>query len=373
MVRAAVMPAPGEPIQVRDFETPELEPGGALLETYYSEVCGTDVHLHEGRLAGVPYPIVPGHLSVGRIVESNGQLTDVEGRTIAVGTDVTFLDVHETCNRCWHCLVAKATTRCPSRRVYGVTYSAEDGLLGGWAEQIYLKPGVQIVPLPEGVTPRLAIAGGCALPTAMHAIERAEIRLGDSVLVQGAGPVGLTVAALALLSGAGRVWVIDRHQSRLETAETLGIDEAIAIDDHQPANHVERLLELSAGRGADITIEATGSPAAIPEGIAMTRDGGRYAIVGHYTDAGEISLNPHLDINRKHLEIRGVWGSELRHLYRGIGVLARHGATLGGVGGWEQLISRTYSLYQTEQALDDVRHGRVVKAVIDPKIRDPST
>ena len=69
---AAVMTAPGEPLEVWQLEDPEIEPGSVLLETVASEICGTDVHLHHGRLAGVPYPIVPGHVSVGRVLETGG-------------------------------------------------------------------------------------------------------------------------------------------------------------------------------------------------------------------------------------------------------------------------------------------------------------
>src|SRR5688572_33145489 len=71
---AAVMPGPNKPIEVREFREPELEPGAALLQTMYSEVCGTDVHLHHGKLAGVPYPIIPGHVSVGRVAKTAGRL-----------------------------------------------------------------------------------------------------------------------------------------------------------------------------------------------------------------------------------------------------------------------------------------------------------
>ena len=137
-IRAAVMTAPGEPIEVREFSRPSLEPGALLLETVFSEVCGTDVHLHDGHLAGVPYPIIPGHVNVGRVAETAGEVTDVEGEPLRSGDLVTFLDVHETCGKCWYCLVAKAATRCPHRRVYGITYSAEEGLLGGWSQAIYL-------------------------------------------------------------------------------------------------------------------------------------------------------------------------------------------------------------------------------------------
>jgi L-iditol 2-dehydrogenase len=69
-IAAAVMVAPGEPLEVWELPDPPLESGAVLLETIASEVCGTDVHLHHGRLAGVPYPIIPGHVSVGRVLEA---------------------------------------------------------------------------------------------------------------------------------------------------------------------------------------------------------------------------------------------------------------------------------------------------------------
>ena len=116
-----VMPGPRLPLELRRYPAPRPAPGGAVLEMVASEVCGTDVHLHHGQLAGVPYPIVPGHVSVGRVLETNGPLEDVSGAAIGVGRLVTFYDVFGICGSCWHCLVAKAATRCPSRRVYGIT------------------------------------------------------------------------------------------------------------------------------------------------------------------------------------------------------------------------------------------------------------
>ncbi len=204
-LRAAVMPGADLPMEVRAFPQPVLEPGAILLETLYSEVCGTDVHLHHGHLAGVPYPIIPGHVSVGRVAETGGEVLDLDGAPFRPGDVITFLDVHETCGKCWYCTVAKASTRCPSRRVYGITYSASEGLLGGWAQAIYLKPGVKTLRLPPNLPPQRFIAAGCGLPTSVHAIERAEIKLGDNVVIQGSGPVGLNAIALAQLQGAGQV------------------------------------------------------------------------------------------------------------------------------------------------------------------------
>src|SRR5512147_1903594 len=152
MPLAAVMTGPRQPLEVREIPKPDLEPGAALLRTLYSEVCGTDVHLHHGRL-DVPFPIIPGHVSVGVVEAAGGRLKDIQGSYIKEGDIVTFLDVAETCNNCYHCLVARQPTRCPSRKVYGITYSAKDGLLGGWSEAIWMKPGVKIIKLPRELRP----------------------------------------------------------------------------------------------------------------------------------------------------------------------------------------------------------------------------
>lgn len=363
---AAVMHGANRPVELQHFSAPELEPGGVLLETIFSEVCGTDVHLSHGRLAGVPYPIIPGHVSVGRVLAVRGEPHDVDGRPVRVGATVTFLDVVGTCNACWFCLVAKMPNRCPSRRVYGVTYSAKEGLYGGWSQLIYLKPGVSILEVPSTLTPERVIAGGCALPTAIHAVDTARIKLGDRVLIQGAGPVGLSAATLALLSGAGAVYVVERHEVRLAMAREFGVDEAIRLDVSGSNSHVDRILALTDGRGVDVTIEATGVPAAVKDGIHMTRDGGRYVIVGHYTDHGEVGINPHTEINRKHLEIRGVWGVDFSHFHRMLRILDRHGARVAGGKGWEHMVSRTYGLDEVNQALADVETGRIVKGLIRP-------
>ena len=358
MPLAAVIRAPNEPVELRQFPEPEIEPGGILLKTLAAEVCGTDVHLWHGKLAGVPYPIIPGHLNVGEVIVTGGDVRDIEGRKVSLGDVVTFLDVHETCHNCWYCLVAKESTRCPQRKVYGITYSANDGLLGGWSEQIYLRPGVKVVPLMPGITPDLWIAGGCGLPTALHAIDRARIRLGDRVLIQGAGPVGLNACALAAASGAAWVGVIDTVPHRLETASRMGADQTFTLSPGHPVT----LSFVPGGRGADVVIEASGNPSAIPAGCEMARDGGRYVVVGQYTDNGPVEINPHLHINKKHLEIRGCWGSDLSHVWRAMEIMARFKDRFD----WGSLISKRYGLDQVQQALLDVEARAVVKAVVSP-------
>ena len=230
-VEAIVMPGPGQALERRRYAAPRAAPGGAVLEMVATEVCGTDVHLHHGRLSGVPYPIIPGHVNCGRVLQTGGPLMDVEGRAIEPGRLVTFFDVFGTCGACWHCLVAKSATRCPQRRVYGITTSADDGLLGGWAERIEIRPGVRLVPLPDGVLPEDFMGGGCGLPTGFHAVERAGVAMGDTVVVQGSGPVGLNAAIFAQLSGALRVFVVGAPRARLEAALRIGAEDVCSILD----------------------------------------------------------------------------------------------------------------------------------------------
>jgi len=362
-IRCVLMTAPRAPLELRRVPAPRVAAGGAVLEMVASEVCGTDVHLHHGQLAGVPYPIIPGHVSVGRVLETGGPLRGVEGEEIGVGRLVTFYDVFGICGACWHCLVAKAATRCPERRVYGITTGLADGVLGGWAERIEIKPGVRLLPLPESLSVEEFMGGGCGLPTGFHAVERASVALGDTVVVQGSGPVGLNAAIFAQLAGALRVLVIGAPRARLDAARKLGADDTLDIGEvTDPGTRVRWVRERSSGRGADVVIEASGNPRAVVEGLEMLRDAGRYVVVGQYTDAGGIELNPHRHVNRKHATILGCWGYEYTHLHRSVQLMARHRERFR----WSSLVTREYPLAEASRALADMERLAVVKALVRP-------
>jgi threonine dehydrogenase-like Zn-dependent dehydrogenase len=362
----AVIPQPHAPVELHDVPSPELQPDSALLDVELSEVCGTDVYLQRGRLEGVPYPLVPGHVSVGRLSKIRGTIFDVEGRVFREGDRVTFLDVHRTCNACWYCLVAKATTRCPQRKVYGITYGLDDGLCGGWAEQIYLKPGTRCIMTGD---PETFMAGGCALPTALHAVERADIAIGDTVLVLGSGPVGINAIILALMRGALRVLCIGAPELRLAAAAAAGAGDVLNFEEHDEHARMDWILEKTNGRGADVTIEATGAPDAVVQALRFTRDAGRVVVVGQYTDHGptsaEAAFNPHLDLNKKHLDVRGCWGSDFSHFYRSVQLTSDPVRSAP----WAALRSKLsrYPLAEANEALADVSNGRVLKALISPR------
>lgn len=358
---AAVMPGPHQPIALRELPAPVLTDGAALLHTLCSEVCGTDVHLSHGRLAGVPYPIIPGHVAVGVVAAMRGRLTDVDGEPFREGDVVTFLDVYGTCNACYQCLVARQTTRCPHRRVYGITFGVGDGLLGGWSEAIWMKPGVKMLRLPAGVAPESFMGGGCGLVTALHAIDRAEIRLGQSVAVLGVGPVGQSAVALASLSGAGEVIAVGAPDARLAFAREMGATAVVPLE--VPRRERTSIVRAgTGGRGVDVVIEASGSPEAVSDALDMVRDGGRVVIVGHYTDNGAVELHPHHQINKKHVEMRGCWGSDFSHFHRAVDLVARHGSRVP----WAAMVSERFPLERAGDALRAVADRAVLKAMIVP-------
>lgn len=357
---AAVMTGPNQPLRVESFPSPTIAPGGALLRTMYSEVCGTDVHLYHGKL-DVPFPIIPGHVSVGVVAVNGGGLRDIEGTPIKEGDVVTFLDVHETCNNCYYCLVARQPTRCPKRKVYGITYSARDGLLGGWAEAIWMKPGVKMVKLPRELDPETFIGGGCGLVTALHAVDMAELRLGESVAVLGVGPVGQSCVAFASLSGAGEVVAIGAPRARLEFAKRMGATQTFDLDVPE-RDRVDAVRRLTGGRGVDAVIEASGAPEAVRQALDLVRDGGRVIVCGQYTDNGSVEIHPHWQLNRKHVELKGCWGSRYDHFHRAVALTARYGSQKP----WREMVTARFTLDHAGEALRAVEERTAIKAVITP-------
>ena len=360
-IMAAVMPAPRQPIEIREFPRPDLPSGSALLRTTRSEVCGTDVHLWHGRLAGVPYPIIPGHVSAGVLESIRGPLQGLDGSPLREGDRAVFFDVHRTCGQCRACTVHHTPTRCPARRVYGITDSAREGLYGGWSQHIFLEPGVGVARLPDRVSVDDYIGGGCGLLTAVHIRERAALRPGDSVLVQGVGAVGLCAIALCRFAGASTVFAVGDPASRLALARQMGADEVFELGSTTAEERLQAVRDRTNGEGVDVVIEAAGSARAVEEGVTLVRDGGRYVIAGHYTDVGPSTINAHQHINRKHLEIRGCWGSESRHFLEALTILVEHAEVP-----WRAIGARTYALGSLNEALADAEAMRIPKALVDP-------
>jgi L-iditol 2-dehydrogenase len=226
---------------------------------------------------------------------------------------------------------------------------------------IWLKPGVKMIKLPKELAPETFIGGGCGLVTALHAVDMAELRLGESVTVLGVGPVGQSCVAFASLSGAGEVIAIGAPRDRLEFARRMGATATLGLD-LPPTERVEAVRGLTGHRGTDVVIEASGAPEAVKQALDIVRDGGRVIVCGQYTDNGSIHIHPHWQLNRKHIEVKGCWGARYDHFHRAVALAARYGDQKP----WREMVTQRFTLEQAGEALAAVENRTAIKAVITP-------
>ena len=154
---------------------------------------------------------------------------------------------------------------------------------------------------------------------------------------------------------------MDGVAHRLAYARRMGATETASLDLPRP-ERLSRIRACTGGRGVDVVIEASGHPDAVSEALDVVRDGGRVVVCGHYTDNGPVEIHPHWQINRKHVELRGCWGSRYEHFHRAVDVAARFGA----VKPWREMVSARYALADAQRALDAVATRTAVKALIAP-------
>lgn len=361
--RAVVLPAPHRPVEIVELPGSEPQPGAVVARIELAGVCGTDMHLQDGRMA-IPTPLVLGHEAVGRVKAlGEGVSTDANGVPVQPG-DLIGWASNIPCGRCYYCVHEQQRSLCEKRTVYGINQPAArwPHLSGGWADEIYLQPGSTIVRIPEGVSAEQVISLGCAGPTVVHGLLGVvPPKLGDVVVVQGSGPVGLAAAMYAKLAGAAQVIVVGGPRNRLDLALELEIcDFVIDIFEHEDAgDRVRQVVARTPGqRGADVVVEATGVPQAVAEGLDICRKNGRYLVLGQYTDHGSTALNPHL-VTRKQLQVFGSWAFAGEHYTDYVASLPQ----LAQRFDLARLATR-YDLTEANKALADMRCGATLKPVL---------
>lgn len=361
--RAMVLESFNAPLVEREYDLPKLEEGQVLVRALAAGVCGSDVHMWEGRDPRTPRPLILGHEGVGQVVETGSVVLDIFGAELKPGDPVMW-DRGLTCGRCYYCTVRKEPYLCPRRRTYGINIGASEypHLNGGYAEYMVLRAGTNIFKIDPGLPPDELVAAACAGATAAHAVELHTIRPGESVVVIGPGPVGLFVLAFARFLGAGPAVVIGTAQDRdrLTIAKEFGADEVMVVDETSLEERLERVRALTDGRGADHVIDASGSPRAIPDGLMLLGRGGTYSIPGIAVPVGDVPVAVYEQIALKNARFQGVWVSDTSH------ALAAYRLVRSGRFPFDRLVTHRYALEQANEALKAMKSKGALKAVLLP-------
>jgi L-iditol 2-dehydrogenase len=269
-MRTAVLTEPNQ-FELEDRPRPSPGPGDVLVEVKDVGICGSDVHYYEhGRIgdAVVKNPIVLGHESAGTVVEVGEGVTSLEsGDRVAIEPGVP-------CRRCAHC------KRGDYHLCEDVTFMATPPHDGAFTEYISW-PADFAYKLPENVS--TAEGALCEpLSVGIHACRRGDVGTGDTVLITGAGPIGLMLIEAARVAGATDIIITDIVAEKLDFAAQRGADRTIDVtEDDLEA----KVMEYTDGVGADVVIEASGATPSIESTLDTVRRGGKIVLVGLASEA----------------------------------------------------------------------------------------
>ena len=334
-IRVATFAGPGADPVIREVPRPRIGPKAALIRIGACGVCGTDLHILKGHWPKpLPWPFTLGHELGGVIVEKGAELTqDFMGKPLEVGSRVMIPPLMP-CGSCYYCVhYPETANKCLTPVYYGryLGFERPPHLWGGWAEYVYVDlealPGTKIYRLPDDMPLRLGALSE-PLTSCIRAFNRAMraggFKWGDTVVIQGSGPIGILAVAAAQEMGAGRVICVGAPEApRLALARKFGAAETVSIDEFRtPEARIGRVRDVVGGFGADLVMDCSGHPSAGPEGIEFLRDGGTYVEMGQFTDAGSIDTNWHR-ICTKDLNVLGSWGFTANDLPLGVDMLYR--------------------------------------------------
>jgi threonine dehydrogenase-like Zn-dependent dehydrogenase len=345
--RAAVFFGPGKPFQIREVPIPALDPTGVLIRVTFANICGSDLHFWRGD-APLRYPDdgwIFGHEMTGRVAALGSKITtDSLGRPLREGDRVAYTYFYP-CGRCHACLNNEPAA-CPAKieRPHGPSQFPH--LTGAFADHYYLRPGGHCFKVPAELPDEVVAPVNCALSQVLYGLHAAGLRLGDRVVIQGAGGLGVQAVAVARDMGAQTVIVVDRIPGRLELARAFGADHTIDLREvPDRRERVKLVREWTGGVGADLACDFVGFPAVIPEGIEMLRSGGTYLEIGNISRGAKVELEPSLLVwgSKK---IVGVIQYDPWVIPRALDFLVRTRDRWP----WHRLISHTYPLDQINEA-----------------------
>jgi threonine dehydrogenase-like Zn-dependent dehydrogenase len=253
---------------------------------------------------------------------------------------------------------------CENRQYYMMTNCTEyPYVVGGLAQYCYVFPGSGRVRVPDDVPDHWASGSSCALRTVVSTFERLTRPLDGyrTVVIQGAGPLGLFATALARWMGVERVITIGGPQARLDVARAWGASDTLLIDaDSTSQSRVAAILELTGGHGADVVMELSGGRTAFQEGIEMVRNAGEYLVTGQ-TTAATSEVQPSI-ITRKNINVLGSWSADASHYWKALEFMSRARERVP----FESLFSNEYTLDTAHVAMTRMAAYEETKPVIYP-------
>ena len=360
---AAVLTEHGRPLELQELPLPtEIEAGAALVRITCTTLCGTDIEIWAGKMTfpGM-LPMVLGHEMVGEVVAVGNGTVDALGDAIRVGDRIGWSE--SVCGACFGCTVLRQPVACENRG-YGFLQRTDrfPYATGGLSEYAYVVPGAQKLRLPDEVPDAWASAAGCAAKTVLRAFDRARgVRPGSRVVIQGSGALGLFATSVARVSGAAQVITVGAPAPRLELAERFGATDTVDISGGSAAT-IERVAELTKGRGADLVLDFAGAPTVGPEAVAFAAQRGTVAIVGSTGPAGEAF--PLSTVMGKELTIVGSLNGDVSDYHRSIEFFRSFADRFE----WDALFSSPCGLDEASDRIANMSRLGEVKAVIDPRL-----
>jgi putative phosphonate catabolism associated alcohol dehydrogenase len=295
--RVAVFSKPNTPMEIREYKVPNPEPGAVIIKVSLCNICGSDLHAWNGGFdlssAGGKLPTVLGHEMVGKVHSlGEGVNKDSSGKTLQVGDRVVFQYFYN-CGKCANCLKGK-TVSCYNRTM-AMTENCDQSphFVGGYGDYFYLKPNHVIFKIPENLEDEIVSGINCATAQLIYGLKRVNLSFGETIVIQGAGGLGIYATAVAKEMGAHQVIVIDGVKERLELVKEFGADEVINMEEYKDSrSRVKAVKELTNSLGADVVVELVGIPQAIDEGLKMLSLSGRYLVVGNITKGAKVEIEP---------------------------------------------------------------------------------
>ncbi|RRR43177.1 zinc-binding alcohol dehydrogenase [Mycolicibacter terrae] len=364
--RIARFDDPGKPFQIDTVPVPEVGPGEILIRVARANICGSDVHAWHGTFAtrglGGQLPTVLGHEMVGSVAELGaGVTTDANGKPLDVGTRVVF-PYFFCCHTCRNCLAGRRNG-CLNLKMAMLGRADEPPyFVGGYGDYFLLPAGAVVYTVPDSVPDEIAAGANCALSQVMYGLERVEQQLGEYVVVQGAGALGLYAIAVAKARGAAKVIAIDGIAERLKLAAAFGADAVIDITEATTDKERAKIVRnLTDGQGADVVVEVVGHPAAIDEGLKLLGQFGRYVEIGNINIGKTFEFDPSRFVFGNKTMV-GVSLYDPAVLSRALDFLADYQHKLP----FELLASACYSLDDINEAFAAADGRRDVRASIVP-------